>query len=117
MPEQLDIMQAIARSQAEEGMRRSLEHAEAELDNWGDIAFEFLKAYARSHESFAGWMVVRKSENDGHFPTSPNAKAWGAVIHRAARLKIIERVGTTKDPHRHGNPIPLWRSLIYGLPA
>lgn len=110
-PEQLTIEHAIAR--ADEGMRRSLERAERETPDWGDLAYRFLEGYARAHERFAGWMVVKAAANLGDFPTPPNAKAWGAVIQRAARAGVIERVGIAKDPNRHGNPIPLWGSRVY----
>jgi len=110
----MSILDLIAKREAEDGMRRSLEHAESEIENWGDIAYKFLKGYAREHARFCGWMVVKASASIGTFPTTEAPKAWGSVIQRAARMGIIQRDGTDKDPNRHGNLIPVWKSLIHG---
>ena len=110
---QLRIEHEIARRQADEGMGRALDRAERDVPKWGDIAFARIVAYAKQHESFCGWMVVKAAAMDPNFPHPENEKAWGAPMQRAAREKVIERAGTVKDPNRHGNPIPLWRSLVY----
>ena len=114
--EQLTILHEIARRQAQEGMDRALESAEQVVPKWGDIAFAWIERYARSHQRFTGWMLVKAAANDPNFPPPPTEKAWGGPIQRASRRGIIRRVGTEKDPHRHGNPIPLWESTICGMP-
>ena len=113
MPEQLTISHEIARRHAETGMQGALERAADGMPQWPELAFDFLRRYARLHRDFAGWMVVRSAATSPNFPAPPTGKAWGAVIKCAARLGWIERVGMTKDPFRHGNPIPLWRSLLH----
>ena len=113
--QQLDITQEIARRQAEEGMGRALDRAEREIPEWGDLAYARVVGYAKEHLQFCGWMVVKAANADPNFPIAPNDKAWGSVIQRAAREKIIVRCGTAKDPHRHGNPIPLWESRIFEI--
>lgn len=110
---QLTIDQEIARRQAEEGMGRALDRAERQTPQWGELAYQRIVAYAKKHERFCGWMVVKATALDPTFPAPPNEKAWGGPMQRAARAKVIERVGTAKDPNRHGNPIPLWASRIY----
>ncbi len=114
---QLRIEHAIAASLAREGMERAEQHAENKIPKWGELAYRWIERYARQHERFTGWMLVKAASNDPNFPTPPNEKAWGGPIQRAARRGIIERVGTEKDPYRHGNPIPVWRSTIFGRTA
>ena len=113
MPEQLTLAHDIARRHAETGMQRALERAADGMPQWPELAFDFLRTYARANENFAGWMVVRSAANTFEFPAPPTAKAWGAVLKRAVREGVIACAGMTKDPHRHGNPIPLWKSLVY----
>lgn len=104
---------AAAAAAAELGIRRALDRAERAVPTWGDIALAFLRKYAEQHERFAGWMVVKSAALDPAFPKPPNDKAWGGPIKKAAHTKIIEFAGTTKDPNRHCNRIPVWRSLVY----
>ena len=111
--QQLDITHEIARRQAEEGMGRALDRAERAVPRWGDLAFDRIVTYAKAHETFCGWMVVKAAALDPNFPQPENEKAWGAPMQRASRERVIERIGIAKDPNRHGNPIPLWRSLVY----
>ena len=108
---QLTIYDALAK--ADQGMGRALDRAERQTPAWGEIAYRFIEEYARQHAEFPGWVVVKSAAVTVNFPEPPTEKAWGAVIKRAARARVIERAGTVKDPNRHGNPIPLWRSLVY----
>ena len=94
-------------------MRRALDRAADGMPQWPELAFDFLRRYARANANFAGWMVVRSAANSPEFPDTSTAKAWGAVFKRAVREGVIACAGMTKDPHRHGNPIPLWKSLVY----
>lgn len=109
MTEQITLDEAMAR--ADDGMRRSLENAESEIAGWGDLAFRYIEFFCstRKGKRFIGRDVVIASKDYGLIQ-APNDKAWGAVIQRAAKYKLIVRVGTTKDANRHGNPIPLWEA-------
>jgi len=102
-----------ARAQGEDGMRRALDHAEAKVLKWGDLASAYLKLYAETHDVFPGWFVTRAAELDGVVPKPPTLRAWGAIFKKAARLGYIKRTGYRPDPHRHAAPCPLWTSLIY----
>lgn len=116
-PVQLSIQHEIARHAAQDGMDRALSGAESVVPKWGETAYQFLVEYARRHQRFAGWMCVKSAALDPNFPQPPNEKAWGGPIQKAARRGVIRRVGTTEDPHRHANPVPLWESTVYGNPA
>ena len=103
-----------AKRLADSGMQRALDHAERVVPSWGERAYQRIVAYAKQHETFCGWMVVKAAALDPTFPEPPNQKAWGGPMQRAARAGIIERIGTAKDPNRHCNPIPLWKSRVFG---
>jgi hypothetical protein len=42
---------------AKDGMRRALDHAEADHAGWGDLAYAYLTRYAETHDRFPrdGW--------------------------------------------------------------
>lgn len=109
---QATIEDAIAA--ADVGMSRALARAEHAVPSWGEIALDFLDAYARKNQEFPGWMVVKASELDRAFPEPPNPKAWGPIVKRAVKVGLIEYARPGKDPNRHCNPIPIWRSRVYG---
>jgi len=111
--QQLTLDHAIARAEADAGMRSALEHAESEFPDWRNVAMAYLRRYAEAHARFYGWEVVKTAALDKSFPAPANSKAWGSQIQKAARLGLIERVGAGPDPHRHGNLIPLWQSKVY----
>ena len=109
---QLDIFET-ARRQADEGQQRALDHAEDVVENWGSIALSYLRQYADTHDRFPGWFVTKAADLTGAVPTPPTAKAWGSIFTKAARNGWIVKDGYGQDPHRHANPCPIWRSLIY----
>ena len=41
-------------------------------------------------------------------------RAWGPIFQRAARNKVIQRIGYGISKRRHLSPTPLWRSLVFG---
>lgn len=106
---QLDL----ALAQAREGMSRALEHAEADVPAWGDLALQWLRKYAETHAQFPGWFVTEESSRDPNFPAPKNSRAWGAIWKQAQRLGIIEATNRTMPhPRRHGCPAVVWRSLV-----
>lgn len=113
MSSQLTIRHAIAASIAQDGMDRALDTTEKSIPDWGDLALDYIKRYAKRHPVFAGWMIVKAAACDPNFPAPESEKAWGQPIKMAAKAGIIARDGTTKDPNRHGNPVPVWRSTVY----
>lgn len=92
------------------GMQLSLLHANSHDPQWMQSALEHLHAYALKHERFAGWMV---SHSTGA-PVTAQPKAWGQVFRMAVKLHWIEKDGLTQDPTRHMNPVPVWKSRVWG---
>lgn len=110
---QLTIQHAIAASLAQDGMDLALDNTEKVTPTWGDMAVDYIRRYAKRHPVFAGWMIVKAAACDPNFPAPESEKAWGQPIKRAAKAGIIKRDGYTKDPNRHNNDIPKWKSLVY----
>lgn len=103
-----------ARAAADEGMGRALQRAERDVPAWGDLALQWLRRYAETHQEFPGWFVTSESSRDPKFPAPANSKAWGAIWKQAQRLGIIEATGRTKPhPARHGCPAAIWKSKVY----
>jgi len=112
MSQQLTLDNAMARAAADDGMRRALEHAEAECKNWGDLAFRFLTLFCRRNLYFISEDVSAVSKKYGLLQP-PTDRAWGAVYQRAARAGMMEQDGTGRSKRRHHSICPRWRSKIY----
>ena len=102
-----------ARQARDEGMQQAVDHAESDIPGWGAQALSYLRQYAETHDRFHGWFVTKAADLTGAVPTPPTAKAWGSTFTKAARLGYIRKDGYGQDPHRHANPCPIWRSLVY----
>lgn len=103
---------------AELGADRAAAHADDVEPRWTDRAFELLAEYASTHAQF----MVEDARQWAHktgFPEPPNARAWGAVVQRACREKLIVRAGyrKTSNPSAHATPASLWQSTIYSEAA
>jgi hypothetical protein len=87
-PIQLDIEEAI--KLRDEGIKEAIDHAMAVEPSWGDIAYSFLM----NLKPTGIWMMedIRKAA-EGIVPDPPDSRAWGAVVRKAARDGIIEKVG------------------------
>jgi len=101
----------IARRLAQDGIDHAAAGADRQVNGWTSTAFEFVKLYALQNKGkrFLGRDIVLASKDKGIIQPE-NDKAWGAPIQRAAAEGIIRRVGTSEDPNRHNNPVPLWEA-------
>lgn len=113
---QMTLDHAMAQEQAEDGMRRALEHAERTVEKWGDLAFIFLEQYARRHGSFISEEVSEASKVWG-MAQPPTDRAWGQVYRRALKAGVIEQDGAGRSKRRHNTICPRWRSRIMCVPA
>lgn len=87
-PIQLDIEEAIRLR--DEGIKTAIDHAEAVEPRWGDIALDFLRT--RPVKGVFQVEQIRKAA-EGIIPNAPDARAWGAVVRRAASMELVEKVG------------------------
>ena len=108
---QLTLDHALARAAAEIGMRMALEHAERDVQNWGDLAYLFLEQFCRSHATFISEDVSDASKSWGLVQPHTD-RAWGSVYRRAIKSGLIVQDGTGRSRRRHWSICPKWRSLI-----
>jgi len=103
---------AVAKAQAQAAIDQAVAAADREITGWSDLALRFVRLYATQNKGrrFTGRDIVLASIEAGIIQPE-NQKAWGGPIQRAARAKFIVRVGTTEDPNRHNNPVPLWEAV------
>jgi len=99
---------------AKDGMARAAEHADAVNPGWQSAAFEMLEGYALTHWEFMTEDVRVWAHGEG-LPLPPDGRAWGAVVTRAIRSKLIEcaRYQKTRIPPAHATPRAVWRSQIF----
>lgn len=111
MDVQLDIF--AAEDQRNKGIEKAVSHADWKEDDWQARAFEFLKEFLGNHNGPFMVEEVRSYAALLDFPLPPSARAWGAVILRAAKEKLVERCGysQTKNVKAHRTPAALWRQI------
>lgn len=94
------------------GMKRARKRAEKAREGWAAEALQFLKNYAFEFDTtpFLAEDVVILASASGALPPPPDARAWGSVFSRAARLKIIVTTGEYRRANTSNrSPKPLWR--------
>lgn len=100
-----------ARAERNEAMQRAVDAADGRVPKWSEVAYQFVRLYAQQHrgERFIGRDITQAAKAYG-LESPASEKAWGAVLQRAARERVIERVGYAQDPNRHASPVPQWVS-------
>jgi hypothetical protein len=90
------------------GINRAVDHANNEILNWSEIAYDFLKKYILRSGEFMAEDVINASS--GIVPKPPDTRAWGAVIVRAKKDHIIKSLGfqSVKNPQAHRRPATVW---------
>lgn len=98
----------------DEGIRRSADHAEAVLPNWGDMAFRAALRYiGRMKGNTFTSDQLRAWAERYNFPTPPDKRAWGSVFRRLSAKGHITSAGfvPSTDPKSHCCPSTLWRAM------
>jgi len=94
------------------GMEQAIEHAEQETPKWSDLALDKLKTFTGLYpnlefmtEQFREWAITHG------LPKPPHGRAFGGVMSRAARIKMIEKAGMSqvKNPKAHCANANVWR--------
>jgi transposase InsO family protein len=105
-----------ARAARDAGIQQAADHAEEVHQDWGELAFEALRLFAAgkrgSGQAFTS-EDVRKSIAGLHVPAPPHLRAWGSVFQRAARERLIEKVGVTHSAaaHCHLSYVAQWKAV------
>jgi len=113
---QLDLISpsfSAARVLRDTGMQCAADHADRESEGWTDRAYVFLVDYVAANRgrAFMAEDVRASAEAEG-LPPPPDNRAWGSVVSRAARLRIIKRIGygAQKSVTCHCSPKSIWVS-------
>lgn len=96
----------------EKGIKMAVDHADKVVDSWSDKAYSLLKIYlitkltAFQCEDFREWCKNR-------IETPPSKRAFGGVIVRAKKDKLIKHVGygCVENPKAHRTPASIWLKL------
>lgn len=107
-----------AQQLADDGMMRAADHADAVEEGWSERAYSMLLDYAAEHYEFMG-EDVRSWAHSAGLPQPPDGRAWGAVVLRASKAKliIVDRYRKTRIPPAHATPRAVWRSQIFAEAA
>lgn len=94
------------------GMQRA---ADAAGLAWNNEALAWVRSVAETSREFTCEQVRAVAVANG-FREAPDARAWGLVMTRAARLGWIHKSKwtTSATPGCHACPVMLWRSSLTG---
>ncbi len=101
----------LARQQADRGIALAELGAENAHEGWSELAFTYLKLYARlMGGTFTAEQVLEAADKHGLLKP-PNDRAWGQVFRTAARRGIIVKAGVGVCRKRHASVCVLWRAV------
>jgi hypothetical protein len=106
------VEKAAAVSRRNNGMRRAVTHANADLPDWSRNAYRFLVRFARRNHEFLAEDVVAKAAESNCVEAPPEPRAWGAVIRAAARAGVIRKHGYGLANTSNRSPKVRWRSRV-----
>lgn len=96
-----------ARRKADDGMSRSVAHADRVEPAWSERAILWVIIYARYHAEFMA-EDARAHAHAGGLPNPPDRRAWGAVFKSAARAGHIVKIGYAPAKSSNLSPKVLW---------
>ena len=99
-----------AGARRDEGIQNSVEHADRVEMFWSESAYGHLMDYCRLQQAFLTEEAREFAESRGLTPP-PDSRAWGAVIRRAAKNGLIQRVGYKPAKSSNLSPKCLWGAL------
>jgi hypothetical protein len=94
------------------GIKKAEDHANAIHDDWSNQAYEFMLIFLR--HSKTDFMVEDvRAACKGVVPEAPTSRAWGAIILRAAKAKLVKKVGirSVKNSNAHRANAAVWTKL------
>lgn len=103
---------AQAKAERDAAMASVAKHADEACPRWCDLAFDWVKTYALAHREFISEDCTAAADAAG-IPKPHDTKAWGVPFKRAAKQKIIVRIGYGVSKRRHLSPTPLWQSQTF----
>lgn len=98
-----------------EGIRRAIRSANRNKSGWSTDAFQFLIGFISDIPKGTNFQAedVRLVAIDCGLPKPPSARAWGGIMRKAQKMKLIKSVGTqqTTLPRAHHAIANVWIKL------
>lgn len=110
MQAQTELNFAAAENAKQAGMMMAEDNANTKINGWSRIAFNILREFLMFHNDPFLAEEVRSYASQRGLDEPPSKRAWGGVITRAARQKLIKSIGfgLTTNPLAHRTPATLW---------
>lgn len=99
-----------AAERRDDGMTRAVQHADAVELFWSESAYAHLMDFCRTQKAFLTEEARQFAEGRG-LTNPPDSRAWGAVIRRAAKNGLIQRIGYKPAKSSNLAPKCLWGAL------
>ena len=99
------------------GAQLAADRADREIPDWSDRAYALVVEFIHTHRYGAHLTCedVRAFADKRGLPKHDEGRAWGAVMLRAGRAKLVRNTGTVRkatDPKVHANPLTVWEVVI-----
>jgi len=108
-----DTQIEVGRAARDDAMRRAADHADKQHADWTGQAYRALLDFLDLNGSSPFMTEDVRAFVAFALVDPPDSRAWGAVIKRASRAGLIERIGygEHKDPIRHRGISAIWRRV------
>ena len=98
-----------------EGITAAIENADRHNYNWSISAYNLLKAFLKTEKSEQKFMAedIRTFADNMLLENPPSNRAWGAIIIKAKKEKLIIFAGynQVKNPKAHMANAGLWEKV------
>jgi hypothetical protein len=104
-----------SRQAKEAGIKRAVDHADAEIPSWSDKAYAFMVSYIQRLPRETTFVVedVRVTAEAMGLERPPSARAYGGIIRKLKHDGLIRHVGYTqvKNVKAHAANASLWQRV------
>lgn len=80
------------RQNRDAGIAKAVGHAEKNNPGWSNKAYALLKKFLNSHVGSFQAEELRSYAAVEDFELPPSARAWGGIIQKAARERLIKKI-------------------------
>jgi len=106
----IDFDAPLGRKLRDRGMARSTGNADDRYPGWAERAHGYLLEFLAWHDGNFMAEELRQFAYEKGFERPPSERAWGSVLHKAAKQNLIRMVGYAKvsNPNAHNTPAAVW---------
>lgn len=104
----MDMQQAA--TARDTGMALALDKADRDQEGWSDDAMVAVRSFTAMNQgkSFLTEHLRAWAESAGIVEPAANERAWGAVMRRAAKEGLIQKIGYAPSASSNLSPKTLW---------